>query len=69
MAYQYLINHDIDAHIARIRHIHKRQRGCMVQMIGRYFPPAIALTRPDGGMFLWLTLPDDTSAMDWIEDP
>ena len=49
MAYQYLINHEIDA---RIRRIHKCQRDCMVQMIERCFPPEIALTRPDGGMFL-----------------
>lgn len=64
VVYEYLIRHDIDAHIARIRNVYKRQRDCMVQMIERYFPPEIAFTRPDGGMFLWLRLPESTSAME-----
>ena len=34
----------------------------MLQMIEKYFPRSVKTTVPQGGMFLWLTLPDDVSA-------
>jgi 2-aminoadipate transaminase len=55
--YQYLLDNDIDAHIARIRIKYSSQKNAMVRSIKEYFPPEIEYSNPDGGMFLWAILP------------
>jgi len=61
--HQYLMDNDIDAHIERIRRSYGRQREVMTEMIGRYFPDSVDCTKPEGGMFLWITLPEGCSSM------
>jgi 2-aminoadipate transaminase len=61
--YQYLIDHDLDKHILNIRKVYKRQRDLMVSMIEQHFPEEIEYTKPEGGMFLWATLPENLSSL------
>ena len=35
----------------------------MEAALARHCPPGVSYTRPEGGMFLWLTLPASVSAM------
>lgn len=62
--YQYLIDNDVDEHIAEIKVAYKRQRDLMLAMAEELFPAEIIYTKPDGGMFLWCTLPENKSAID-----
>ena len=39
----------------------------MVSMIAEYFPEEIKYTKPEGGMFLWITLPDGISSLDLFD--
>jgi 2-aminoadipate transaminase len=61
--YRYLIDHDLDEHILNIRKVYKRQRDSMVSMIEQHFPEEIKCTKPEGGMFLWVTLPENLSSL------
>lgn len=61
--YQYLIDNDLDAHIATIKEMYRQQRETMLKAIKQYFDPSVKMTEPEGGMFLWVTLPNDISAM------
>ena len=61
--YQYLIDNDLDKHILNIRKVYKRQRDLMVTMVETHFPQEIKCTKPEGGMFLWVTLPESLSAL------
>ena len=63
IVFRYLIDHDIDKHILKIREAYKRQRDLMVSMIEKYFPEEIKFTKPEGGMFLWITLPESLSSL------
>ena len=63
LLYEYLRANDIDAHIETIRVLYKKQRDAMVEAIRRYFPADVKCTEPEGGMFLWATLPDGLSAL------
>jgi len=63
IVFQYLIDHDIDKHILKIREVYKRQRDLMVSMIEEFFPGEIKFTKPEGGMFLWITLPESLSSL------
>lgn len=61
---QYLKDNDIDAHIATIREAYGKQRDAMVSAIRENFPHETTFTEPEGGMFLWVTLPPRFSAME-----
>ena len=60
--YHYLTHFDIDEHLGKIQKAYKRQCNTMKEMIRRYLPEEIAMTNPEGGMFLWLTLPESMNA-------
>ncbi len=61
--HQYLLDNDVDDHIAEITRVYGRQRQAMVDAIEAHFPPDVRYTKPDGGMFLWVTLPEGLSSM------
>lgn len=67
IVYQYLIDNDIDEHIIKIRDAYKIRRDLMVSMISEHFPEEIEFTKPEGGMFLWITLPEMISSLDLFE--
>lgn len=64
---RYLETNDIESHVALIRERYGRQREVMVEMIKRYFPEGVTITEPEGGMFLWATLPEGISSMDLFD--
>ncbi|AJA46457.1 aromatic-amino-acid aminotransferase 1 [Clostridium pasteurianum DSM 525 = ATCC 6013] len=64
VVYQFLMDNDLDEHIKKIKRLYKNQRDCMVEMIEKYFPEQVKSTKPEGGMFLWITLPDGVSSLD-----
>lgn len=61
--WDYLKNNDLDLHIAKITELYRKQAHAMTQAMDRYFPSTVKYTRPRGGMFLWVTLPEGVSAM------
>lgn len=62
--YQYLMKNDMDAHIRKVIQAYGEQCQGMLEGIDAYFPVGVQSTRPEGGMFLWVTLPFNLSAMD-----
>ncbi|HEX3012709.1 MAG TPA: PLP-dependent aminotransferase family protein [Methanobacterium sp.] len=67
IVYQYLTDNKIDEHIEKIKEMYRNQRNLMVSMIEEYFPENVEYTKPEGGMFLWVTLPEGLSSMDLFE--
>ncbi len=65
---QYLADNDIDAHIQKIKAMYLIQREQMIASIKKYFDPLITTTEPEGGMFLWATLPYGISSMKLFDD-
>lgn len=63
LIWDYLEHNEYDAHIATIRDLYRKQAQAMMNAMERYFPSTVTYTRPEGGMFLWATLPEGTSAM------
>ena len=53
----------LEQHLQAIRDAYGQQCDAMLRAIARHLPSGIRTTRPDGGMFLWVTLPPDVSAM------
>ncbi len=61
---RYLRDNDADGHIRLICEVYGRQCRAMQNSIRNYFPPGVACTHPEGGMFLWAELPPPLVAMD-----
>jgi 2-aminoadipate transaminase len=62
--HRFLADNDVSVHIDTIRDAYRRQRDVMVATIEETFPEEVTFTRPEGGMFLWVTLPGRLRAMD-----
>lgn len=61
--HRFLIDNDLDAHIATIIRAYGRQKEAMIGAIQDYFPAGVQCTDPEGGMFLWVTLPEGMSSL------
>lgn len=67
LAWQYLADNDLDGHIEVIRERYRKQAQCMVKMLEDHFPEEASFIRPQGGMFLWVTLPDGCSSAELFD--
>ncbi|MDQ0458448.1 aminotransferase-like domain-containing protein [Rhizobium paknamense] len=47
-----------DQQVAKIRSAYSARRDAMLKALARHMPKGVTWTRPEGGMFIWLTLPD-----------
>jgi len=54
--------------IRRIRETYRQRRDAMCEAIAAHFPEQVRYSRPQGGLFLWVTLPDEIDAVDLLED-
>ncbi len=62
---RYLATHDWRRQIKSFREVYRDRRDAMLHALGTYLPPGCRWTRPDGGFYVWLTVPEgvDTKAM------
>lgn len=63
LIWDYLKNNDINEHLEKIKVLYKKQAWAMLNAMENYFPSDIKYTKPKGGMFLWVTLPEGVSAL------
>ncbi len=56
--HHFLTHHDIDLHLRKIREAYSEQCSVMLGLIESLLPEEVQFTKPCGGMFTWLTLPD-----------
>jgi 2-aminoadipate transaminase len=67
LAARFILDHDLDAHIARLRDVYRRRRDAMLSALEASFPPEVTFTRPAGGLFLWVELPQGLDARRLLE--
>lgn len=55
----------LDEHIEELKEIYRNRRDLMLAALAEHFPEGATWTTPEGGFFIWVTLPDgvDTTAM------
>lgn len=59
---KFLSMFDIEEHIDKIKKVYKNRRDLMVETIRREFPSSVSCTYPNGGLFAWVTFPEDIDA-------
>lgn len=57
----------LNRHILLIRKVYKERRDVMLASLDAYFPPGVDWTHPEGGLFLWATLPEDIDAAEALK--
>lgn len=63
LASEYLKRYDIDDLIAKMRVLYSEKCSTMLNAIDTYFPKEISHTVPTGGLFVWVTLPEQYDAL------
>ena len=58
VCHKYMTEYDMDAHIRDIRETYKHKASLMLSCLDREMPREVTYTRPEGGLFIWCTLPD-----------
>ncbi len=66
LAHKYMTKCDLDGHIRDIREIYRHKCSLMLTEIDKHFPDCIKYTKPQGGLFVWCTLPDNMDANAFI---
>ena len=61
---QFLDDNDLEAHIDQIIKVYGKRKNVMVDAMKKYFPEEVTFTNPEGGLFLWVTLPEGLNARD-----
>jgi Transcriptional regulators containing a DNA-binding HTH domain and an aminotransferase domain (MocR family) and their eukaryotic orthologs len=61
-AVQYMEDFDLEAHIAEIQQLYMKKCDLMLEMMDKEFPENVKYTRPEGGMFIWVELPENVDA-------
>lgn len=64
MISDYLANNEYMEHVSKITNLYRSQADAMIAAMREFFPKNVKFTDPDGGMFIWVTLPDGTSSLD-----
>ncbi|PSL17812.1 PLP-dependent aminotransferase family protein [Shimia abyssi] len=68
-----IVIHDVAArmfetHLAKLREHYGSRRDAMLSALERHMPNGVAWTKPEGGMFVWLTLPEGMNGADLLAD-
>lgn len=67
VAYEVAKGGFLDRHIKVIRDVYRTRRDTMLAAMDGYFPPGVDWTHPEGGLFLWGTLPENLNSTDVLK--
>lgn len=60
----YMLDNDFDAHMVDVREMYRQKAVCMLDCLEKYLPEGVRYTKPEGGMFIWVMLPEGISGVD-----
>ena len=65
---RYLDENDLNADVARIIPVYRERRDAMIAALETQMPPGVRFTRPSGGLFLWVELPEGVNARRLLDE-
>jgi 2-aminoadipate transaminase len=57
----------VRAHVRKIRHVYRERRNVMLEAMEEHFPPGVSWTKPQGGLFLWVRMPESIDAEELLQ--
>lgn len=67
VAYEVARRGFLDRHVRRIRDVYCERRDVMLAALQEFFPPEVTWTHPEGGLFLWVSLPPGTDSQELLQ--
>jgi 2-aminoadipate transaminase len=67
VAYEVARDGFLDEHVKHIRQLYRERRDTMLEALKDFFPPEVAWTKPQGGLFLWVSLPEGMDSQKLLE--
>ena len=64
LAAEYLAGNFLDSHLPRIINLYRPRQQAMLNALDRYLPNGFRISPSDGGMFLWVSGPKGSDALD-----
>jgi DNA-binding transcriptional MocR family regulator len=61
-AERWLAVNDLSEHIANLAAHYRPRRDALASALSEHLPPGSTMTRPEGGLFIWVELPDGYDA-------
>lgn len=68
IAAQFLRSGYFEKHIAKVNAVYKMKKDTMLAALEEHMPEGVTWTKPEGGLFLWVKLPEGMSADDMFAD-
>ena len=57
----------LKVHVRRLRDAYRERRDAMLEAMELHFPEGTSWTRPEGGLFLWVRLPEGFDSSDFLQ--
>lgn len=67
LCHKFINRYDLDAHIAGICDLYREKCALMLRTLDETMPPEVTFTRPEGGLFIWGTLPDGVCEKEFVQ--
>ena len=67
LAYRFLKKYDLDEHIEKLHKVYERKTNLMLDEIAKNFSSKIEYTKPQGGLFIWCTLPEGVTTQQMLD--
>ena len=68
MAAEFMGSGALDCNLQKTIAEYRRRRDLMVQLLEKYMPSGVRWTYPEGGLFLWLTLPEQIDTVELYDE-
>ena len=68
MATEFLTSGALDANLVKTKAEYRRRRDLMVSLLEEYMPEGVKWTYPEGGLFLFLTLPEGIDTIEMYDE-
>lgn len=59
LCHRFLLQTDMPDHLEKMSKIYAHKCGLMLKEMDEHFPSSMTYTRPQGGLFIWATMPDN----------
>lgn len=67
ICHSFMTEFDLEGHLDKIRKLYFHKASLMVDCLDKYMPQDVKHTVPEGGLFLWCTLPDRISLDEFMK--
>ncbi|WP_019552227.1 aminotransferase-like domain-containing protein [Propionispira raffinosivorans] len=64
----YMDDYDFEGNVEKLIQLYRVRRDVMIEMLEKNLPQNVTFTHPQGGLFLWVQLPEDIDASELLQD-